>query len=191
MSVACGYLSLITHLVAGCTPTFAQVYDTNLRQHAASTEEMSAAEARDLFRGAHLATLHEAMIDCPVEQQQQRQQQKPSASNRPVVGACRRRSGRVRSSSSRRAASPLPRLRRRTRGVPRVVPLVREVPRVAGLLGRSGRTEGVRGRMIRPTWLRRRGVCRSLVCSRPRPPFPLPLDTVSRALYRRRYLGPV
>ena len=78
LSVASGYLSLVSHLVAGRSPAFAQVYDTKLRQYAASTEEMSAAEARALFHGTHLATLHEAMVDCPVEQQQQRQQQKPA-----------------------------------------------------------------------------------------------------------------
>ena len=63
LSVASGYLSLICHLVASRSPTFAQVYDTKLRQHAASTEEMSAAEARDLFHGQHLPTVHEAIVD--------------------------------------------------------------------------------------------------------------------------------
>ena len=67
--MASGYLSLVSHLVAGRSPAFAQVYDVKLRQYAASTEEMSAAEARDLFHGTHLATMHETMVDCPVGQQ--------------------------------------------------------------------------------------------------------------------------
>ena len=70
--MASGYLSLIGHLVGTHTPAFAQVYDAKLRQLAASTEELSAAEARDLFHGAHMPTMHETMVDCPVEQQQQR-----------------------------------------------------------------------------------------------------------------------
>ena len=70
LSVASGYLSLVSHLVVGRSPAFAQVYDAKLRQYAASTEEMSAAEARELFHGAHLTTMHEAMVDCPVGQQQ-------------------------------------------------------------------------------------------------------------------------
>ena len=70
LSVASGYLSLITHLVASRSPTFAQVYDAKLRQQAASTEEMSAADARDLFHGQHLPTIHEAIVDCPIDRQQ-------------------------------------------------------------------------------------------------------------------------
>ena len=72
LSMASGYLSLIGHLVGTHTPAFAQVYDAKLGQLAASTEELSAAEARDLFHGAHLPTMHETMVDCPVEQQQQK-----------------------------------------------------------------------------------------------------------------------
>ena len=68
LSVASGYLSHIMYLVGGRTPAFAQVYDAKLRQLAASTEELSAAEARDLFHGAHLPTMHETMVDCPIEQ---------------------------------------------------------------------------------------------------------------------------
>ena len=69
LSMASGYLSLIGHLVGSHTPAFAQVYDAKLRQLAASTEELSAVEARDLFHGAHMPTMHETMVDCPVEQQ--------------------------------------------------------------------------------------------------------------------------
>ena len=76
--MASGYLSLISHLVAGRTPAFAQVYDAKLRQHAASTEEMSAAEARDLFHGTHLPTIHETMVDCPIVQQQGPAHQHPA-----------------------------------------------------------------------------------------------------------------
>lgn len=78
LSVASGYLSLITHLVASRSPTFAQVYDAKLRQYAASTEEMSAAEARDLFHGQHLPTIHEAIVDCPMDRQQGLTHQQPA-----------------------------------------------------------------------------------------------------------------
>ena len=86
LSVASGYLSLTTHLVAGRTPTFAQVYNTKLRQYAASTEELSAAEARSLFHGAHLATMHEAMVDCPIVQQQGPAHQQPAQRQQPAGG---------------------------------------------------------------------------------------------------------
>ena len=75
MSVASRYLSHLTHLVGGRTPAFAQVYDLKIRQLAAATEELSAADARDLFHGPHGPTMHETMLDCPVEQQQQKPKQ--------------------------------------------------------------------------------------------------------------------
>ena len=89
LSVASGYLSLIGHLVGTHTPAFAQVYDAKLTQLAACTEELSAAEARDLFHGAHMPTMHETMVDCPVEQQQQRPklpQQQPAQRQQPAGG---------------------------------------------------------------------------------------------------------
>jgi hypothetical protein len=78
LSVASGYLSLITHLVASRNPTFAQLYDMKLRQHAASTEEMSAIDARDLFHGQHLPTVHDTIVDCPVGHQQGPAYQQPA-----------------------------------------------------------------------------------------------------------------
>ena len=78
LSVASGYLSLICHLVASRNPAFAQVYDAKLRQHAASTEEMSVADARDLFHGQHLPTIHETIVDCLIVQQQGPTHQHPA-----------------------------------------------------------------------------------------------------------------
>ena len=86
LGVASGYLSLMSHLVAGRSPTFAMVYDAKLRKHAASTEEMSAAEARDLFHGTHFPTMHEAMVDCPIVQQQGPAHQQPAQRQQPAGG---------------------------------------------------------------------------------------------------------
>ena len=77
MSVASGYPSHLRQLAGGRTPDFAQVYNVKLRLLAVATEELSAAEARDLFHGPHGPTMHETMLNCPVEQQQKQKQKQP------------------------------------------------------------------------------------------------------------------